>query len=132
MVEIEVFPSNRVTHPDKPVIIAPATVTHTAFDSSSTWLATVDEGNVSIDSTFKTYLKIWKFDGETETYSLDTRFDAPHGHSRVSDLVFSAKEALVATAGEDGNVKLWATRQRESGTSTSVYAINLLLLMVCR
>ncbi|KAI0719988.1 WD40 repeat-like protein [Cerioporus squamosus] len=112
--ELEVSPSNRVSRrDDKP--LQPARVEHTVLSDGGDWMATVDtrEG----DDSFKpeVYMKIWQWDRKSSSWILNTRIDRPHGSKRVSGVAFrpgmrSADQLLLATVGEDGNIKTWRIR----------------------
>ncbi|RPD82358.1 WD40 repeat-like protein [Lentinus tigrinus ALCF2SS1-7] len=112
--ELEVSPSNRVSkRDDKP--LQPARVERTVLSDSGDWMATVDtrEG----DDAFKpeVYLKIWQWDRKSGFWILNTRIDRPHGSKRVSGIAFrpgmrSTDDLLLATVGEDGNIKSWRVR----------------------
>lgn len=57
------------------------------------------------------YLKIWCWDQKSGHWILNTRVDRPHGSRGVTDLSFnSSSPVYLATAGEDGNVKIWGIR----------------------
>ncbi|RDX51076.1 WD40 repeat-like protein [Lentinus brumalis] len=112
--ELEVAPSNRVSRrDDKP--LQPARIEHTVLSDGGDWMATVDtrEG----DELFKPeiYMKIWQWDRKSSSWILNTRIDRPHGSKRVSGIAFrpgmrSADHLLLATVGEDGNIKTWRIR----------------------
>ena len=57
------------------------------------------------------YLKIWWWDQKSGHWKLNSRIDRPHGLGGVTDLSFSSSSPVyLATAGEDGNVKIWGVR----------------------
>lgn len=107
-------PSNRVSRrDDKP--LQPARVERTVLSDSGDWMATIDtrEG----DDSFKpeVYMKIWQWDRKSGFWILNTRIDRPHGSKRVSGIAFrpgmrSTDDLLLATVGEDGNIKTWRVR----------------------
>lgn len=108
--ELEVIPSNRVIHKDRPIIITPSTVVHATFDASGQWLATVDEREASLDAGAAVYLKLWGYNSKTATYTLNTRIDRPHKQERIVSVQFSPSTVFgdkLATAGQDGAVKVW-------------------------
>ncbi|KAG9047512.1 hypothetical protein FS837_002097 [Tulasnella sp. UAMH 9824] len=115
--ELEVAPSNRVSHKDKPVFITPTTVIQATFDDTGRWLATIDGREASLDSSAAWYLKFWELRGTSkgERYVLNTRIDLPHGYERIVTLEFCRPPTTggplkLATAGEDGTVKIWGAR----------------------
>ncbi len=107
-------PSNRVSRrDDKP--LQPARIEHTVLSDGGDWMATVDtrEGDESFKS--EVYMKIWQWDRKSSSWILNTRIDRPHGSKRVSGIAFrpgvrSADHLLLATVGEDGNIKTWRIR----------------------
>ena len=78
-------------------------------------MATVDtrEGDDSFRA--EVYMKIWQWDRKSGFWILNTRIDRPHGPQRVSGVAFrpgmrSQDDLLLATVGEDGNIKTWRIR----------------------
>ncbi|KAG8938511.1 hypothetical protein FRC00_014729, partial [Tulasnella sp. 408] len=115
--ELEVAPSNRVSHKDKPVFITPTTVSQATFDHTGRWLATIDGREASLDSSAAWYLKFWELRGTSkgDRYVLNTRIDLPHGYERIVTVEFCEPPTgggppKLATAGEDGTVKIWGAR----------------------
>ncbi|KAG8895691.1 hypothetical protein FRC01_012246, partial [Tulasnella sp. 417] len=115
--ELEVAPTNRVSHKDKPVFITPTTVTQAAFDHTGKWLATVDGREASLDSSAAWYLKFWELrtTAKGDRYVLNTRIDLPHKYEQVVAVEFCKPASgsglpKLATAGEDGTVKIWGAR----------------------
>ncbi|KAI0715399.1 WD40 repeat-like protein [Earliella scabrosa] len=112
--ELEVSPSNRVSRRDeKP--LQPARVERVVLSDSGDWMATVDirEGDDSFRA--EVYMKIWQWDRKSGFWILNTRIDRPHGPRRVSGVAFrpgmrSQDDLLLATVGEDGNIKTWRIR----------------------
>ncbi|KAI0756804.1 WD40 repeat-like protein [Daedaleopsis nitida] len=112
--ELEVSPSNRVSRrDDKP--LQPARVEHVILSDTGDWMATVDtrEG----DDSFRTevYMKIWQWDRKSNFWILNTRIDRPHGSNRLCGIAFRpgmrcSEDLLLATVGEDGNIKTWRIR----------------------
>lgn len=79
--------------------------------SPGNWMATVD--GCEEDEIFhaQRYLKIWWWDQKSCYWKLNSRIDRPHGLGGVTDLSFSSSSPVyLATAGEDGNVKIWGIR----------------------
>ncbi|KIO25200.1 hypothetical protein M407DRAFT_25424 [Tulasnella calospora MUT 4182] len=115
--EVEVAPSNRVSSKDKPVFITPTTVTQATFDHTGRWLATIDGREASLDSSAAWYLKFWELrdTSKGDRYVLNTRIDLPHGYERIVMVEFCNPATVggplkLATAGEDGTVKIWGAR----------------------
>lgn len=122
--ELEISPSNRVSRrDDKPII--PSVVEKVVVSESGLWMATVDSREGDPGFRPEVYLKIWSWDNKTETWSLNTRIDRPHGVHKITAVAFSSnvvggKTLHLATTGEDGRIKVWKLATHEAthgGTS---------------
>jgi len=86
-------------------------VERAVVSSSGEWMATVDAREEDEVFHGERYLKIWWWDQKSGHWILNTRVDRPHGLGRVTDLSFSSSSPVyLATAGEDGNAKIWGMR----------------------
>ncbi|ORY00710.1 WD40 repeat-like protein [Basidiobolus meristosporus CBS 931.73] len=106
VMELEVSPRNRVSRTDEKEIIEPQ-VEHVAFSKNGDWMATVDSRDDG-ENTPELYLKFWKFDPNTQSYTMNTRVDFPH-QGRITSLQFhpSIRSPMVVTAGSDKKFKVW-------------------------
>lgn len=90
-------------------------VTHTAFSSSGSWMATVENWNDKVHSA-ESRLKFWKFLNGKQTYLLHTQVEQAHEKSILS-LEFppsSATDSMIcATAGLDRMIKIWSLEGSE-------------------
>ncbi|KAF9074836.1 quinon protein alcohol dehydrogenase-like superfamily [Rhodocollybia butyracea] len=121
--ELEVSPSNRVSRRDeKP--IEPLRVERTVVSSSGGWMASIDARKPTEDFQGEVYMKIWRWERKTSSWSLNTRIDRPHGLHKVLDLSFNPcpqrnQESFLVTTGGDGTVKTWrlrSNRDKKEGT----------------
>ncbi|KXN88800.1 WD repeat-containing protein 75 [Leucoagaricus sp. SymC.cos] len=116
MSELEVTPSNRVSRrEDQP--IEQARVECCVISPSGHWMATVDTRESDQDFRAEVYLKFWVWDEKNTVWILDTRIDKPHADKKIVSLAFSVGQGediplQLATAGEDGIVKVWRLRER--------------------
>ncbi|KAJ8523307.1 hypothetical protein ONZ45_g181 [Pleurotus djamor] len=112
--ELEVAPSNRVSRRDD-TPCEPYRVDHVAVSTSGEWMATIDSR--AGDSSFRrdVCLKFWKWDRKSSSWILNTRIEKPHALATVASISFKPSDSdntdlQLASAGEDGNVKLWRIR----------------------
>ncbi|KAI0375205.1 WD40 repeat-like protein [Pilatotrama ljubarskyi] len=112
--ELEVSPSNRVSRRDeKP--LQPARVERAVLSDSGDWMATVDSREADESFRAEVYMKIWQWDRKAGFWILNTRIDRPHGLKKVTGVAFrpyarTQDDLLLATTGEDGNIKTWRIR----------------------
>ncbi|KAF8745169.1 WD40 repeat-like protein, partial [Rhizoctonia solani] len=110
--ELEVAPASRVSRRDEtpiePIRVGLVALSSKGKETDGHWLATVDSR-----ADAEIYLKFWKWNNadSTTTPSLNTRIDRPHGEHRVTSLAFHPRGDMLATTGEDGQVKLWGIRK---------------------
>jgi NET1-associated nuclear protein 1 (U3 small nucleolar RNA-associated protein 17) len=70
----------------------------------------------------ETYLKIWHWNEESNTWALNTRVDKPHADesheeaNRTFHLVAHPTRAGFATIGEDSAIRIWRPRKRDAET----------------
>ena len=81
------------------------------------------------------YLKIWQWDHKSGFWILNTRIDRPHGPHPVSCVAFrpgahTQDDLLLATVGQDGNIKTWRIRSVKT-KSEGVESTSLLLFRRC-
>lgn len=86
-------------------------------------MATIDrrEGDGAVHS--EVYLKIWRWDQLAGVWILNTRIDRPHGPNKVTSVAFSpvpvgSSVSLLATTGEDGDVRMWRMKQTKDQTAS--------------
>lgn len=94
-------------------------ITQYATDSSGQYLVTVDVRKGTELESKDISLKFWQYDATTESYQLSAQMENPHGDLLISKLSIgsmksegpdaNAKDSmiLVATASQDGTVKVW-------------------------
>ncbi|KAM0335344.1 hypothetical protein ACHAQA_000389 [Verticillium albo-atrum] len=117
--------------------ISEPAITHLAFSSDARWLATVDDwqppardiDNMSPDAKEhlvqerrEIYLKFWSVSAEDESLALTSRINSPHSTSRpetVLSLAADPTSPRFATLGDDGLVRLWHFKTRQSDGLTS-------------
>ncbi|KAK0233628.1 WD40-repeat-containing domain protein [Armillaria fumosa] len=124
--ELEVSPSNRVARKDeKP--LEPAKIERTVISSSGEWMATIDRREGDANSHGEIYLKFWWWDRKAGFWILNTRIDRPHGLSRIMDMAFSpsrdSTSLLLATTGEDNNIKTWSVRTSKDKSASDFWAV---------
>lgn len=78
-------------------------------------MATVDEREGDDSFRAEVYMKIWQWDRKSGFWILNTRIDRPHGAKKVTGVAFrpgmrGSDDLLLATTGEDGNIKTWRVR----------------------
>nr|VWO94276.1 Transcriptional repressor rco-1 [Ganoderma boninense] len=118
--ELEVSPSNRVSRrDDKP--LQPARVERVVLSESGEWMATVDTRECDDVPHPEVYLKVWQWDRKSGFWILNTRIDRPHGPNRLSSVAFrpglrSRADLVLATVGQDGNIKTWRIRSMKTKT----------------
>lgn len=122
--ELEVSPSNRVARKDeKP--LEPAKIERTVVNSSGEWMATIDRREGDANSHGEIYLKFWWWDRKASFWILNTRIDRPHGLSKVTDIAFSpsrdSASLLLATTGEDNNIKTWSVRTSKDKSASGTF-----------
>ncbi|KAG8956137.1 hypothetical protein FRC03_010903 [Tulasnella sp. 419] len=113
--DLEVLPSNRISSLSKHIqTITPSRISHAVLSPlQGEWLATVDYRE---DEEFglETGLKVWKWDENERTFVLNTRIDKPHGKLMVTTIEFNVPDEqgglLLATGGQDGNIKTWSLK----------------------
>ncbi|RNA06715.1 WD repeat-containing 75-like [Brachionus plicatilis] len=92
-----------------------------AFNSDSTWLATVERRDDSI-TTPETSLKFWYYDSTTNKFSLNTLVRHPHSFDQVTKIKFKPNENVLLSCGQDGCFKSWRlTKKFQSTSSNWVY-----------
>ncbi|KAI0652052.1 WD40 repeat-like protein [Trametes meyenii] len=112
--ELEVSPSNRVSRrDDKP--LQPSRVECAVLSDAGDWMATVDSREADESFRAEVYLKIWRWDRKAGFWILNTRIDRPHGLKKITGVAFRPRartqdDLLLATTGEDGNIKTWRVR----------------------
>ncbi|OJT02754.1 WD repeat-containing protein 75 [Trametes pubescens] len=112
--ELEVSPSNRVSRrDDKP--LQPSRVEHVVLSDSGDWMATIDSREADEMFRGEEYMKIWQWDRKSGFWILNTRIDRPHGLKKATGVAFrpgarTQDDLLLATTGEDGNIKTWRIR----------------------
>ncbi|WFD42555.1 NET1-associated nuclear protein 1 [Malassezia psittaci] len=131
ILDVEIVPTNRVSRPEDEAL-APPRVQHVAFSlpvqgmTHGEWMATVD-GRPGGSYTSELSLKLWQWNSHSKTYQLNTRIDHPH-EKHVTALSFSPRLGsdgiLLATVGDDGQVKTWRVAVRTlRGERTESYWI---------
>ncbi|CZS98996.1 related to small nucleolar ribonucleoprotein [Rhynchosporium agropyri] len=118
---------NRITEPR---------ITHMKISYDGEWLVTVDEWtppqrDVQLTKRQKAdlienpprrevFLKFWQWNQESALWELVSRIDAPHTSTRESgdagrilDLAVDPSSLRFSTIGEDGVVRIWATKTRK-------------------
>ena len=125
--ELEVSPTNRISRRDEKAL-EPCRVEWSIIADSGEWMATLDSREGLDGFRGEIYLKLWSWDRKTSAWMLNTRIDRPHGLAKVNSLSFRPRSKdntslLLATTGEDGNIKLWGVRTTtsKSGESESMY-----------
>ncbi|KAG5283123.1 hypothetical protein AALO_G00038600 [Alosa alosa] len=78
-----------------------------AFDSTGSWLATVEERGLKL-STLEFSLKLWAYDKTTQSFSLNTTVNAAHD-DRIRSMSFcpSSETTMLVTTSKDGHFKAW-------------------------
>lgn len=112
--ELEVSPSNRVSRRDDK-LLQPARVERAVLSESGEWMATVDTREGDDAPRPEVYLKIWQWDRKSGFWILNTRIDRPHGPNRLFNVAFrpavrSQDDLMLASVGQDGNIKTWRIR----------------------
>ncbi|MEQ2296496.1 WD repeat-containing protein 75, partial [Ameca splendens] len=84
-------------------------VVKAAFDSSGSWLATVEERNPKA-AEVEVNLKLWAFDEQTQSFVLNTTISAPH-EARITAMCFdqaaSCRTTMLLSCSRDGHFKAW-------------------------
>ncbi|CCA69810.1 hypothetical protein PIIN_03751 [Serendipita indica DSM 11827] len=114
LAELEVAPSNRVSRPYA-APLQPPRVELIAVSECGKWLATVDvRDETSEGFSIEIALKVWYWDETERIWDLNTKIDRPHGPNKLTSIAFSPsskmQELLLATTGDDHNVKTWCLR----------------------
>ena len=96
------------------------------------WMATIDEREGDESFRREVYLKIWQWDRKSGFWILNTRIDRPHGSKKMTGVAFrlgmrGADDLLLATTGEDGNIKTWRVRSVKTKADGLEGASNLSL-----
>ncbi|RUS16393.1 WD40-repeat-containing domain protein [Endogone sp. FLAS-F59071] len=107
--ELEVASRNMISRTDDKEIVQPH-VDFVAFWDHGEWMATVDSRDDGL-TTPELYLKFWWWDPDAQSYTLNTRVDAPHTEP-ITSLAFhpgSARGAqpMAITTSCDKNFKIW-------------------------
>lgn len=116
--EVEASPSNRVAATDANSILTPSAIVHATFSlPDGRWLATVDVRDATLDNSEITFLKIWSWsrEGGQGNYVLNTKIDKPHGRHALNSMAFSPADGKLATAGDDGSVRVWGVKRLSTG-----------------
>lgn len=82
-------------------------VVKAVFDVKGSWLATVEErGQKTLDLEF--FLKLWAFDGTTQSFVLNTTITEAHSE-RITSMCFSSSEetTMLVTTAQDSQFKAW-------------------------
>ena len=94
--------------------LEPSRVRHVTVSASGEWMATIDSRIGDEGFRPEVYLKIWWWDRKSGFWILNSRINRPHGLNEITSVSFSpilAKERmLLATTGEDKQVKMWRLR----------------------
>ncbi|XP_062972345.1 WD repeat-containing protein 75 isoform X1 [Elgaria multicarinata webbii] len=82
-----------------------------AFDSKGNWLATVEQRQGSC-SELELYMKLWAYDEQTQSFTLNTRINTPHEDCVTAVCFRGADESenitpTLVTASHDGHFKVW-------------------------
>ncbi|XP_060636388.2 WD repeat-containing protein 75 [Anolis sagrei] len=86
-------------------------VVKAAFDSKGNWLATVEQRQEG-DAELELQMKLWAYDEQTQSFTLNTRINMPHENHitamcfRCTDETENTTPTLV-TASNDGRFKVW-------------------------
>ncbi|RUS25040.1 WD40-repeat-containing domain protein [Jimgerdemannia flammicorona] len=110
VLELEVTPRNKASRTDDKEIVQPH-VDLVAFWGRGEWMATVDSRDDG-ETTPELYLKFWRWDPDAQSYTLNTRVDAPHAVP-ITSLAFhpvpSGRNAcpLAITTSKDKTFKIW-------------------------
>ncbi|CRK21107.1 hypothetical protein BN1708_003444 [Verticillium longisporum] len=117
--------------------ISEPAITHIAFSSDARWLATVDDwspptgdiDNMSPDAKEhlvqerrEINLKFWSVSAEDESLALTSRINSPHSTSRPETVLALAADPAAprfATLGDDGLVRIWHFKTRQTDGLTS-------------
>ncbi|XP_014479883.1 PREDICTED: WD repeat-containing protein 75 isoform X2 [Dinoponera quadriceps] len=97
---------------ERDVIIVNTEVTKVALNHDGTWMATVEERNDKVSS-IEVRLKFWRFDMNTQAFTLNSSLELPHENGvnalqfQPNTLVFGDEEWFAVTTGKDNKCKLW-------------------------
>ncbi|XP_033024487.1 WD repeat-containing protein 75 [Lacerta agilis] len=95
-----------------------------AFDSKGNWLATVEQRQGS-SGELEMYMKLWAYDEQTQSFTLNTRISMPH-EDCVTAVCFRCTDAsenitpTLVTAGNDGHFKVWMLLVDNDGENQSI------------
>nr|XP_028562458.1 WD repeat-containing protein 75-like [Podarcis muralis] len=95
-----------------------------AFDSEGNWLATVEQRQGS-SSDLEMYMKLWAYDEQKQSFTLNTRINMPH-EDCVTAMCFRCTDAsenitpTLVTAGNDGHFKVWMLLIDNDGENQSI------------
>ncbi|XP_069011012.1 WD repeat-containing protein 75 [Embiotoca jacksoni] len=84
-------------------------VVKAAFDTSGTWLATVEERRQKA-AELEVNLKLWAFDEQTQSFVLNTTISAPH-EAQITAMCFrqaaDTETTMLVSTSRDGHFKAW-------------------------
>ncbi|XP_069554886.1 WD repeat-containing protein 75 [Brachyistius frenatus] len=84
-------------------------VVKAAFDTSGTWLATVEERKQKA-AELEVNLKLWAFDEQTQSFVLNTTISAPH-EAQITAMCFrqaaDTETTMLVSTSRDGHFKAW-------------------------
>ncbi|TPX45559.1 hypothetical protein SeMB42_g03970 [Synchytrium endobioticum] len=106
VMELEVTPGNRVSRRDNNDIVR-AHVLYVAFSADGEWMVTLESRE---SGPHEQHLKFWKYDGATQSYSVNTRVDGPHDSGSVLSLKMNTNPGTPSTCittGDDNKFRLW-------------------------
>ncbi|OWF35767.1 WD repeat-containing protein 75-like [Mizuhopecten yessoensis] len=99
-------------------------VIQSEFNSTGDWLATVEYWNNGV-MTPEMRLKFWKYNTETQSYTLNTTVEVPHDkvikclRFRPDTFTDNNEDPMVVTTSEDGKFKIWSNMD-----DTNIYRTN--------
>ncbi|KAI7871378.1 WD40-repeat-containing domain protein [Mucor mucedo] len=108
VMDLEVVPMNRISRTSTEKEIIHAHVAHVAFLKTGEWMATVDMRDDKV-TTPELFLKFWRWNPDTQAYTLHTRVDYPHAKP-ITSLIFnpvSTMGPMAITTSEDKTFKVW-------------------------
>ncbi|XP_066491485.1 WD repeat-containing protein 75 [Tiliqua scincoides] len=96
-----------------------------AFDSKGNWLATVEERRER-GTELQLQMKLWAYDEQTQSFTLNTRINMPHEDSLTAVCFRGTDESenttpMLVTAGSDGQFKVWVLlAENDDGAGQSI------------